>query len=218
MVSRGKIFYPIAFIVTLSFAIWDRMDSNFNFFQNLLFLTMISLHMNLVYLKLSIMKEFRLLKLDDWYFDRFFNFNFSITFFICVMFWGMHFNDPKALIIDGVSIPLVLNLFIHGGTFVVNLIDKILIKKRNNKNIIHWISYVIFTGWYLILAELIYHVVGYEIYPFLAVAGIIEVSVIFLIANALSLIGHFTYRLLTKVDEQCDELIEEKETELESKV
>jgi hypothetical protein len=210
-----KIFYPVAFMLYIIFLVWDRYHSKFPFFQNLLFLTMISYYTNIVYIFFMANQEWGIFfkhktyKAHKHWIDKIFNFLFALSFTVMVMFWSMYAKDPNSVLQQGESIPLPLNLFLHGGTFVIFLIEQLFIRRRKDKELKDlcpiWI-YFIFVTCYIVLLEIAYYTTGYAVYPFVS-RGVLEIIITDIGALITTLIGHFLFFMLSKSWRKQKELL-----------
>jgi hypothetical protein len=190
--------YHIFCIVTfLIFFIYERTVSQFSFLTSLLYLTIISFHMNFIYYTLSFLYEIKILKiLNKESLDKFFNLCVIFSFTAGVMFWVLSLQDPNSVVEKGVEIPIILNLFLHGGTFIIALLEQVIFNKRTTQNHFNLIYLAIIVALYSLLLKGIYVIYDFDVYPFVK-ENWIEFSITCFSAFCISVLGHYIYKVLS---------------------
>ena len=163
----SKLYHFISIIIFTFFYIWDRITSPYTILRNFMFLTFITFHLTWIYFTLSFLNDINFLSFfNKKKLDKLFNMvtAFSLTTF--AIFWLMHLQDPKSMLREGVEIPLILNLFLHGGVHVVNLLEQIVFNPRKTNNRVPKIFFVVFLVIYASFLRVVFLWTGHEIYPF----------------------------------------------------
>lgn len=193
----SKLYHFICIIIFTLFYTWDRFTSPYTIFRNFLFLTFITFHLTWLYFTLSFLNDINGLS----YFskkklDKLFNIvtAFSLTTF--AIFWIMHLQDPKSMLREGVEIPLPLNLFLHGGVHVVNLLEQVVFNPRKTNNKVSKIFFVVFLVIYSCFLRFVFLSTGHAIYPFCS-KPIGEFSITIFNAILITLVGDQIYVYLS---------------------
>lgn len=203
------IFYLIITVshLLIYFYTYIRYDS---IFYNCLFLTRWSLYANTIYFfykLLSVYKIFSKYKYEE----RFFRFNFNLSFLVCFLYWMMRFNNPDDLSNKKDFLPIPIDLLMHGGNFLFNLFELLtnLKKISNENNYFSWkfnflccINYILMLKWVNVLT-------GYVLYSFIEERGLFYLVVIGIIGYALMSISDFIYVKVSSY-ESCSKMIEQK--------
>ena len=159
--------------------------------KQLCFLTLISLHLNSIYFIYMLLSGLKLLNRNDKN-ERFaIKFLFSLGFTVTVVFWLMYTFVPHLLMRPNVTIPLMLNLFIHGGSFLLLFIEITFVQKRLNCEDCNYKTFTIFSAGYGVYLKLIYMITGFAAYPF--VATNIEFVVVLAPGVGFCLLGEVLY-------------------------
>ena len=146
-------------------------------------------------------------------FNKLFNFLFALSLTVGVMFWAMYLDNPNSVLQAGEYIPLPLNLFIHGGTFVLFLTEQLLIYPRKTNDRCSILVYATFIVCYIILLESTLYLTGYAVYPFVKEAKPLEKTLTYLQAFLMVLIGHALYYFLSRVQKEESLVRNEQKTE-----
>jgi hypothetical protein len=208
-----KLYHLTCVTLYLIFFIYDRIVSSFSFFSNLLFLTFITFHLNWIYFILSILIGFKFC--SQWNkdtLDKYFNLCFNLGFTTGVMFWAMYLQDPLSILPKGVTIPIILNVFIHGGIFVLAFFEQTIFNRRKNNNHIQILFIIAFIATYTTLLKICYIICDYAVYPFVK-ENLIGFFTIVISATVICLVGHLIYKILSFTEHKI--LLEE---ELKEKV
>ena len=95
------------------------------------FLTHMSFYFNFIYYTLRLLTVQGIVNriLDKKFWRNYFQFTFSISFIVFLLFWGLFLRDPKLLDSgnEGISNPYC-NFFLHGCNFILNLIEHLYMK------------------------------------------------------------------------------------------
>jgi hypothetical protein len=212
---KTKIFHFLCVMTFFFFFIWDRLVSPFSFFRNLLFLTFIFFHLTWIYFILTFLYEVKMIsKLNKEKLDKFFNFCITFSFTTFIMFWLMFLSDPNSVLEKGHTIPLPLNMFIHGGVYVTCLLEQLIFNKRKTQNKMSVLFIICFICLYTIILRGIYNKWGYMIYPFVK-EKILQFLITVIGATIISLVGHLIYLSVSipmeekLLDEEMNEKIDE---------
>ena len=162
-----KIFYCIVNILYVFFFVWEKINSNGPFWKGLIFLTNINYNLNIIHYSLCLIIEFNLISKRREYFNTFYNFLFSLSFTVGFMFWGMYFDNPESVLPKGVQIPIILNLYIHGGTFMICFIEQAFVYPRKTNERCNILYYLLFVTFYIAFLYIVFFCTGYPVYPFI---------------------------------------------------
>jgi hypothetical protein len=121
----------------------------------------------------------------------------SISFATSVIYWVMHMKDPNSIPKHSDDIPLVLNLFLNGGVYFVNLSEQIIFNPRKTNNIVSKKFVVAFMIAYTLILMGTFIWTKYPINPFVE-EPILEFCVTILNATIFSLVGNQIYVLLSR--------------------
>lgn len=96
-----------------------------------------------------------------------FHLSFVLSLLVFIMFWSLFFYQKDSLFPKGISVNYPLNIFLHGGTFLICLMEQLVFNKRTNQTFIgvHW--FILLTIGYLSALEGLYYFFGVSSYPFL---------------------------------------------------
>lgn len=195
--NLSKIYHILCIVTFIIFFIYERTDSQFSFFFSFLYLTNLSFYMNFIYYLLSFLVDIEITKnFNKESLDKFFNLCIIFSFTAGVMFWVLTFQDPNSIIKKGVEIPIVLNLFLHGGTFLFALLEQLFFNKRTTQNFFSLIYLAIIVGLYSLILKGIYLIFNFDVYPFVK-TNLIEFSITCICAFCISILGHYIYKVLS---------------------
>ena len=131
-----------------------------------------------------------------------FNFNFVLSFIVFIMYWSMFMFQRETLYKKNskIIVPPLLNLLLHGGVFIFNLLvlffsEKIQ-KKQKHSYIKIWF-YWIFGTIYIGILYIIKFLFDIRVYPFIY-GSIFKFIIIGICSFIVCLIGHYLYFFLTK--------------------
>ena len=216
-VNKKQIIGHAAILIILSaICIWDRIVNIPKFPKNCLFLTQIDLYLSMIYYAISLIDDLKNINSKQHY-QKFFNFIFCVSFEVFVMFWCMFFLSKN--LIYGKSnkkeiAPLPLNILLHGGVFVLNLIEQVIINPRKKPSYFKFFYFFIFELLYLLALQFFQFSLKVKIYPFLY-GGLWKLLTVAVTGFLVCLIGHSLYYWLTsragniESSEKGKELIEE---------
>lgn len=203
-------YYLMVSILHLYMMYWIRSVIKSPWFIHLSFLTILSFNLNLFYFITSTILS-NLRKTHILYSNKFnglFKFNFSLSLVVCLMYWGMVVSSPELLFKSNFRVPLVLDIFLHGGTFFVNLLEILLISPRKDNKNVGLLSYSIFAVFYGSYLNFLYHYHNVVIYPFVKL-GLYGQLGINLCCIAMIWFGDLVYKRLT-IKEVEEAMVEHK--------
>jgi hypothetical protein len=127
-------------------------------------------------------------------------FNFSISFVVFCIYWGMVAVDPSLILSDHKNrlLPLKYDIFLHGGNFLFNLIEHLFIFPKSDTKNVGFFILTSFYVLYLVYLKIIYHFYEVVIYPFIGVMNLYQLGILLLAAVILANCGRFIYSLLAK--------------------
>ena len=203
------IIHSIILIILFIICLWDRHINIPHFPKNFLYLTQICLYLNMIFYILSLFYNIKfqsfITKISQ--LSLLFNFNFCISFVVFIMYWSMLLLDKGTLYKKEaeIKVPSILNFLLHGGVFIVNLIELYLMKEKVKKmNYIKLIFYLIFTLSYIGILYALKIFFNIKIYPFIY-GSFIKFVIITFASFPVCIIGHFIYFFSTR------QIIEKKE-------
>ncbi len=120
-------------------------------------------------------------------------FNYAITFIVILMYWGMIIVNPS-LLYNNKRLPIEVDYFVHGGIFIINLIDHLFILKKKDSRIINIKFMFGFMIVYLTVLLGLYHVLDITTYPF--IKNFKALPVILVAATSILGLASFTYEIL----------------------
>ena len=159
------------------------------------FLTHMSVYFNFIYYTLRLLTVQGIVNriLDKKFWRNYFQFTFSISFIVFLLFWGLFLTDPKLLDSgnEGISNPYC-NFFLHGCNFILNLIEHLYMKPGFLLNSISKRCYFGFCCSYTIYMLIIKKTMVVSVYSFLD-DGPIVISVVIVIGSILLFTGDWIY-------------------------
>lgn len=200
-------FHIIILIFLISICIWDRIINIPKFPFNFFYVTQIDLYINIIYYILIIIVDFNNLN-PKLHYQKFFNFNFSLSFLVTIMFWGMLFIDKRTLYKRGIHIPFSLTFCLHGGVFIINICEQLFFCQRRNPKYCSIKLYFIITLIYTFTIKLLYDLFEIKTYPFAFKSIKLMIGINF-IGFITCVIGHYIYKFLSKQKKSLNEKEEE---------
>ena len=200
-------FHIIILIFLISICIWDRIINIPKFPFNFFYVTQIDLYINIIYYILIIIVDFNNLN-PKLHYQKFFNFNFSLSFLVTIMFWGMLIIDKRTLYKRGIHIPFSLIFSLHGGVFIVNICEQLFFCQRRNPKYCSIKLYFIITLIYTFTIKLLYDLFEIKTYPFAFKSIKLMIGINF-IGFITCVIGHYIYKFLSKQKKSLNEKEEE---------
>ena len=220
-IKNELIIHSITSIILLFICGWDRIINIPKFPKNFMFLTQICLYSNMIYYLFGLYKNMRqkvtistsskLLLL--------FNFNFTVSFVVFIMYWSMLFLDKATLYKKEtkIKVPTLLNFLLHGGIFTTNIFSIIFMKAKMKYiyiKIIFYLFFIIFYESALYMSKIIF---GIKIYPFIY-GNAFKFLLISFTSFIICSIGHFIYVFITKQKEEKKNDKNYEEFELEKAI
>ena len=178
----------------ISICIWDRINNIPKFPYNFIYLTQIDLYINMIYYTLILIKDLK--KQNPKNFDKFFNFCFSFSFNAFIMYWLIYFNNSKNLFKSNIKLPFFLVFSLHGGVFLINILEATIINKRKNTKTISLFYYVFLAVIYPFFLRFVYFNYGIKSYPFIK-KKFLYVFLIVFFSLFVCILGHFLYVFLS---------------------
>lgn len=200
-------FHIIILIFLISICIWDRIINIPKFPFNFFYVTQIDLYINIIYYILIIIVDFNNLN-PKLHYQKFFNFNFSLSFLVTIMFWGMLIIDKRTLYKRGIHIPFSLTFCLHGGVFIINICEQLFFCQRRNPKYCSIKLYFIITLIYTFTIKLLYDLFEIKTYPFAFKSIKLMIGINF-IGFITCVIGHYIYKFLSKQKKSLNEKEEE---------
>jgi len=170
------------------------------YFFHICFLTCMKFYFNLAYyilmLYLQITRNYRLMHTR--FLKGFFKFIYSVSFLVFLCYWGLILINPFLLTTSSSPLPLLLDLFLHGANYVINLAEHVYVCPKDDCGEFGYLPYILFALFYSSLLQGLYAFFGVKLYPFVEKMNLIGFILINLIAFGIVLIGDFTYYKLMK--------------------
>jgi hypothetical protein len=191
-----KIFYYLGLVI-IHYAVHYWMHSIFTlpFLKRICFLTNISLLLNTIYYTSMLIVHLRIIKFHKNLERGLFKFSYCISFVVFTLYWSMILMNPKLLNPGNFSLPILLDLFLHGANYLLNVVEMKFINPKENMEI-KVIYYVLFCIIYGVLLKLVLYYLEWAVYPFVHSASHIEYFIILIIALMLVLLADHTYNKL----------------------
>ena len=144
--------------------VWDRINNIPKFPFNFFYVTQWCLYLNMIYFTYVLYRELRFGDSNKSA-QKLYNYIFSISFLVGLMFWVLFLIQPRTLYKKGVKVPLPLNVSLHGGVSLCNFIE-LFNNKRKNPVYVKWYVYVISFLIYTVLLKVLYYFWKIIVYPF----------------------------------------------------
>lgn len=169
------------------------------YYQKVCWLTMMSFFINLIYYSYMLMASLgiikrKLNKLEDSYFKM----AFCISFVVFLLFWTIMAVDRNMLLNPEDNTPTILNIFTHGGNFVLNIFEHIVVKPRPNASNINTMFFLGFLLTYSACLKIIFYLTGFAAYPFVEKAPLLHYMIINIVGLLMVALGDKTFRMLIK--------------------
>jgi len=197
----------LLFLITI--CTWDRIINIPKFPFNFFYVTQLDLYINIIYYILIIKIDYNNLN-PKLHFQQLFNFNFSLSFLVTTMFWGMLYIDKGTLFKKGLNIPFSLSFSLHGGVFIINFFEQLIFCQRKNPKYCPIKLYFIIALIYTIIIKILHELFDIKTYPF-ALKSIKLMIFVNFIGFLTCVIGHYIYVLLSKKKKSSNENEEEEE-------
>jgi hypothetical protein len=191
--------YHILTLVTLSclFAS-ERIDSKNSFITNAIILSFFSYYINIFYYYIAFISDLQFTKsLSKESLNQLLNFCFNISFTASLIYWSMYSMDNWNNL---EKYPPVLNFFLHGGIFILNVLELLYFNPRKSKTILDFKYIICFMGIYPISLKLVYTFTDYSIDSFNKYNSI-QFILVCLFADILFILAHYIYKFLTEYAE-----------------
>lgn len=169
------------------------------YYQKVCWLTLMSFFMNFSYYSWMLVDSLNVFKKNFTKVENsYFKFIFCISFVVFSLFWTIMMIDRNMLINPEDETPTFLNIFTHGGNFVLNLFEHLFVKPRGDST---KISYLFFIGFMLIYSsglKLVFSFSGFLAYPFVEKAPILHYAIVNLCGFLLVCLGDKAFRMLIR--------------------
>ena len=204
--NKNKKIFKIEFLLHIiisailsTICIWDRIVNIPKFPKNFLFLTQIDLYINMLYYLISLYYNIAKKKEIKEKYQLFFNFNFCVSFVVFIMYWSMLIVDRETLYTNNTKlrVPFGLNFLLHGGVFLVNLLEIFLINKSVKTSYFRIWFFLFFTIVYVGILYLLKLLFNIRVYPFIY-GSIFKFIMVTFSAFIVCLVGNFIYTFILK--------------------
>jgi len=172
------------------FRVWGVQPKTF------LFLTHLTFFFNLFYylrVSLAIIKV-----LDhDYREDIYYKVGFVFSFLVGFMYWMMYLQDPSLVNEKGYKIIFILDFFLHGGNFILYLLEHFLFTKHSSCDFIgpYFIAAIVLL--YCAMLYTLYFAARYAIYPFLNEYKLVDFIALPIMGTGIALFGLFLHNVVT---------------------
>jgi hypothetical protein len=188
-----KIYYIVILLVNTFFITWIKsLFTEIPFYVHIHFLTNITIYLNISYYiySLGILFNFEIF-LD--FKKLFFKLCFILTFANFLLYWLMVLIDPELKLM----LPYYLDLFLHGGTFLINTAEHLIINSKYSEKFTEYNFYFYFLILilYSIPLSLIYKINYYK-YPILEEISIVQYIVMSVSTAGSFFLGHYIFKML----------------------
>ncbi len=122
-----------------------------------------------------------------------------MSFLVFLYYWGLILTNPSMLSSSPTPLPLLLDLFLHGANYVINLAEHVYVCPKDDCGDIGYLTYILFALFYSSLLQGLYVFFGIKIYPFVEDLNLIGFIIFNFIAFGIALIGDLTYYRLMKL-------------------
>jgi hypothetical protein len=121
-----------------------------------------------------------------------YKFCFCLSVAVVTLYWSINFLAPTLL--GTTQIPLILDLFLHGGNLLVLFLDSLLDGKTDKRNHNLKTSFLFkFSVCYVFIQYLVYYTLSVEIYPMISKLSVPKFSMIGVAGYGLFMFGHLIY-------------------------
>jgi len=199
---NGKIrmfYYLSVFSIHLYFKLWqNEIFPDIHLYQLIFFATQISLHSNLLYYFYVFLLHTPLFRyiININFLRDFFKFIYILSFVVVLNYWGVVAIDKKLIYMEENPFPFLLDLFVHGGNLLFNVMDQACILPKQNSRRINFKLLFIINIAYSIMLRIVYTHGGIILYPL--AANIISLSIMTLGSTCSLMIAIYTYDKLIK--------------------
>ena len=169
------------------------------------FLTHISFYTNGFYFVLKFLISIPIFKslfigFDEKYGKKIFRFGFALSFVVASLYWGMRFADPKLLLRSDIVIPIDLDIFLHGGNFILNFTEHIFIHPEHNYESSNRF-FLFFLISYSIFLKVAYYAFGIFSYPFVTEKSPLVYLTVVFFGILFMMSGDLIFRGIIKLNE-----------------
>jgi len=166
--------------------------------QTFFYMTNISFFLNFGYVTLSFMKKAGIFLSSKDIRDAFFKAGFCLAVPVNILFWGLMIYDQSMLMRDGVQIPVLLNIFLHGGNLIILIFDSAFVSKHYQSKSFDWFGMLLFSIFYS--AFLYFLFLGFEIviYPLVSQLTLISYMIFVVIGFFFFMTGNLVHGRLVK--------------------
>lgn len=165
----------------------------------LCYLTNLSFFINMIYYIIILIEHILQRRIvTKSFINSYFKFAYSISFVVFVLYWAMITINPSLLAKDGKFLPIILDLFLHGANYVLNLIEHIYLDPKEDSDYVNYKVYFIFMVFYKSMIHLVYHLAGIVVYPLVTKLNITGNIILLCSGYSLIMLGDFTYKLMMK--------------------
>jgi hypothetical protein len=130
--------------------------------------------------------------------DSYFKLAFCLSFVVFTLFWAMIMFDRNMVIDPDNETPTFLNVFTHGGNFLLNIFEHLYVKPRGDATRINIFFFTGFMVMYSSSLKLIASLTGFAAYPFVDKAPILHYFIVNVIGLCLVCMGDKAFRMLIK--------------------
>ncbi len=170
--------------------------TNMNFFANFYYFFYNSFIRNQSYrladgLKSSYEKQ-KKKSLQEIFSNSLFKFCFCMGIAVNILYWSLNIFAPSLL--GTTHMPIVLDLFLHGGNLLVLFVDYLLDEERDRGN--HRMKtrdLLFFSVFYVVMQYVGYYSAGIEVYPLIAKLSVPQFSMLGVAGYGLFMTGHYIY-------------------------
>lgn len=169
------------------------------YYQKICYLTLMSFFINLGYYTWMLVSSLNIIKKNfDTIESCYFKLAFCLSFVVFSLFWAMIMFDRNMVIDPDNQTPTFLNVFTHGGNFVLNIFEHIYVKPRGDATRINIFFFIGFLVVYSSSLKIIASFTEFCAYPFVKTAPIFHYFVVNVIGFSLICMGDKAFRLLIK--------------------
>jgi hypothetical protein len=162
------------------------------------FLTKINFFLNMFYFAyaLCINYHFETKSKHQQFVNSLFKLCYSLAIVVLILYWTLCFFLPNML--GTTQIPFLLDLFLHGGNYVVLMLDYLIdIDKQERKNTRLDKGFLLkLSIFYITLLYLLYYFLNVEVYPLVSKMTIVQYIGFCIGGSGLFLTGHTVFDLI----------------------
>ena len=198
-------FYIICLLLYTSTVIFTYLLYGFDI-KSLIYLSNINLYSNLIYTSLMfyscVIHPNHFITIDKIQ-NYFYKFNFCFSFTVLCIYWAIVSIDVNLVLKR--SIPIALDLFLHGGIFCLLLFEHYFISRKRFTKKIGLKFFIYFYIAYSFTLFNIYYLFGVTLYPLINQIDLIEYFILTLISFFISAISTLIYKVLIEINIWSDE-------------